>query len=56
MHYRNGKIGYDVLEDIQDCIAHTFPQCVQLQTSSYVYTNTPKIITLMPKGVEDDEY
>ena len=53
MHYRNGKQGYDVLEDIHDIMQNTIPSLKQIASSTLDINqhllDSHSIITLLPK-------
>ena len=53
MHYRNGKQGYDVLEEIHDIMQNEIPSIKQIDSSTVEIDqqllNTHSIITLLPK-------
>lgn len=53
MHYRNGKQGYDVLEEIHDIMQNEIPSIKQIDSSTIEVDqqmlNSHSIITLLPK-------
>ena len=53
MHYRNGKQGYDVLEENHDIMQNEIPSIKQIDSSTIEINqqllNTHSIITLLPK-------
>lgn len=50
MHYRDGKIGYDVLADITDICQTVFPECRRMDSSHFTYKpDNISVITLKPE-------